>query len=297
MFNGKTTYDAGPTLPEIADDVADLVSIIGPHETPLLDHLGSARAAARSTVHEWLEDALLPNTDTITETVFDPDPSTATRFEVGHPSRFREGDLVRPGDAFEVMRVVRVLGTDLEVERGYGATPRTALSTGMGLSIVSNAAVEGADAPEARFTTRVRRQNWTQIFTATVSVSGTMQASNTIGVTDELEYQKAERLRELLRDLENAVINGVANAASPMGADGQARSMNGIIQQISTHRFIPGVGDIPPGEDGQLTEEVLNAALRVVWENAGPGIDTIVCGGTQKRRLNGFASAARAYVP
>lgn len=58
-FTGKTTYDAGAALPEIAEDVSDVIGLISPHETPLLDHLGDPRIAARSTVHEWLEDALV----------------------------------------------------------------------------------------------------------------------------------------------------------------------------------------------------------------------------------------------
>jgi len=63
-FTGKATYSAGATLPEIAEDVADLVAVNSPHETPLLDALGDPARSARSTVHEWIEDALLPNTDT-----------------------------------------------------------------------------------------------------------------------------------------------------------------------------------------------------------------------------------------
>ena len=46
-FTGKATYTAGSTLPEIAEDVSDLIAINSPHETPLLDALGDpARAAA-----------------------------------------------------------------------------------------------------------------------------------------------------------------------------------------------------------------------------------------------------------
>ena len=64
-FTGKSTYAAGSSLPEIAEDVADLIAINSPHETPLLDALGDPARSARSTVHEWLEDALLPNTDLV----------------------------------------------------------------------------------------------------------------------------------------------------------------------------------------------------------------------------------------
>lgn len=58
-FNGKPTYAAGSDLPELAEDVGDIISIISPFETPLLDHLGSPARAATSTIHEWIEDALV----------------------------------------------------------------------------------------------------------------------------------------------------------------------------------------------------------------------------------------------
>ena len=40
-FNGKATYDGGATLPEIAQDIADIAGLISPHETPLLDATGN----------------------------------------------------------------------------------------------------------------------------------------------------------------------------------------------------------------------------------------------------------------
>ena len=58
-FTGKATFTAGADLPEIMEDVSDIISIVSPHETPLLDRLGDAKSSAQSTVHEWLEDALV----------------------------------------------------------------------------------------------------------------------------------------------------------------------------------------------------------------------------------------------
>jgi len=57
-FTGKATYTAGATLPEIAEDVSDIIGIVSPFETPLLDHLGDPARSATSTHHEWLEDLL-----------------------------------------------------------------------------------------------------------------------------------------------------------------------------------------------------------------------------------------------
>ena len=48
-FTGRATYSNFNT---IAEDVSDTISIISPHETPLLDFLGDADLPATSTLHE-----------------------------------------------------------------------------------------------------------------------------------------------------------------------------------------------------------------------------------------------------
>jgi hypothetical protein len=190
--------------------------------------------------------------------------------------------------------------SQIAIVRGYGGTTPASLADDMALTIIGNAAIEGDDAPEARFTNRVRRSNYTQIFTSGIDVSGSLQASRAYGVADEVDYQKQERMREMLRDLENCVINGIAPSSDPQGTSTVRRSMNGILHSIATNRFVPGAGGIPSGDGAgsdQLNEEVLNAALKSIWENSSGGVDTIVVGGSQKRRINGFATGSRAYLP
>ncbi|TVS09485.1 MAG: hypothetical protein EA423_00075, partial [Phycisphaerales bacterium] len=197
-FTGKTTYGAGADLPELVEDVSDIIGIVSPHETPLLDHLGDAARAAQSTRHEWIEDALLPNTDAIDDADFS-DPFSDTVIPVLNASSFRTGDIVRVDGTTEVLLVTQVGASSVTVVRAYGGTTPASLETGFGLTILANAKLEGAEAEAARFTDRVRRSNFTQIFASTVEVSGSMQAARAHGVRDELDYQKQERMRELLR--------------------------------------------------------------------------------------------------
>lgn len=292
-FTGKATYAAGAALPEIAEDVADIIGIVSPYETPLLDHLGDPQRAATSTRHEWLEDALLPNTDLIDGAAL----AAAGQIDVDHGDRFRVGDQVQPAGSRELMLVTAVTGNTLDVTRGYGGTTAADIDDDTELHILGNAALEGADRPETRFTNRLRRSNYTQIFTAAVEVSGTQQAVNTIGLADEVDYQKQERLRELIRDLENTVLNGVAAETTPQGSATVRRTMNGVIPALTTNVFTPGQGGFPDdGASGAtLTEAMVNAALRTIWEQSAGAVDTIVAGGLQKRRINGFLTASRAY--
>ncbi len=294
-FTGKATYSAGSTLPEIAEDVSDIVSIISPYETPLLDHLGDAPRPAASTYHEWLEDELLPNKDALDGTP--ANPTTDTVLTVDNEDRFRIGDQVRPDGSSELLLVTATDSgsSTITVTRGYGGTTAEALGDNQVLHILGNAALEGDDAPSARFTNRVRRGNWTQIFTASVRASGSDLAVRKLSVTDELDYQKQERLRELLRDLENTVISGTSPSSNPQGSDTVRRTMNGVIPTLTTNIFEPNVDGFPTDTD--LTEAQLNLALRLVWEQASSRIDTIAVNGYQKRRINSFITSSQSYGP
>jgi hypothetical protein len=294
-FTGKATYSAGSTLPELAEDVGDIIGIVSPYETPLLDHLGDPPRPAGSTYHEWLEDALLPNTDTINDGTW-TDPDVDTTFVVAHAGRFRVGDQVRPHDSKELLLVTAVdeqTGA-LTVVRGYGSTTPENLANAQVLHILGNAALEGDDAPAVRFTNRSRKGNWTQIFTSAVRVSGSDLAVRKLALADELDYQKQERLRELLRDLENTVVNGASPAAAPEGSASIRRTMKGVIAHLASNVFVPGQGGFPTDAAG-LNEVQLNTALRLVWEQAASRVDTVVVNGLQKRRINGFMTAGRSF--
>ncbi|MEM6457912.1 MAG: DUF5309 family protein [Planctomycetota bacterium] len=284
-FTGKATYSAGTSLPELAADVSDIVGIVSPYETPLLDHLGDPQRSATSTVHEWLEDTLLPNTDTADGSV----NASATSIDVDHGDRFRVGDQVQAAGSREVIFVTAVSSNTLTVSRGYGGTTAASITDGATLSILGNAALEGDDAPTTRFTNRVRQQNYTQIFTAGIEVSGSQLAARQAAVDDEMDYQKQERLRELVRDLENCVINGAAAASGSVGSATTRRTMRGIIPSLATN--------VTDGSGNALTEAALNAALRDIWETSNGPVDTIVVGGTQKRAINGFVTASRGFGP
>jgi hypothetical protein len=290
-FSGKATYSAGETLPEIADDVADLVAINSPHETPLLDALGDAPRSAKSTRHEWLEDALVPNVDTVSSFEADPDRIVPT-----NPERFRVGDQVKVSGTGEIVLITAIdpETDEMSVVRGYGGSTEGSIDADDELVNLGNASLEGADAHSPRFTTRSRKSNFTQIFATTVEVSGTELAVRKIAVRDEMEYQKNQRLRELLRDLENTVINGVAPTTTTQGSATVRRTMNGIASFVQSNRFAPGENAFP--SETTLTEEQLNVALREIWQNSSGGVDLILVNGREKRAINGFIASNRRFI-
>lgn len=187
-FTGKATFSAGATLPEIAEDISDLVAINSPHETPLLDALGDGARSARSTVHEWLEDSLVSNTAMVIAY-----NNTTKLITVETPSQFRVGDQIVVGGSVEVLLVDAINEGDSQIHivRNYGGTTSGNIDDDATIRIIGNAALEGGDAGSPRFTTRGRKQNVTQIFSATVEVSGSELAVRQLGVRDELDYQKS----------------------------------------------------------------------------------------------------------
>jgi len=291
-FTGKATYIAGTTLPELAEDVSDVIGLISPYETPLLDALGDPMRQARSTHHEWLEDELLPNKDAVNDSTF-TDPSADTDFVVDNGSRFRIGDQIQIEGSGELMLVTAVSTNTLTVVRGYAGTTAEDLADNQVINILGNAALEGADKPTARFSSRSRCGNYTQIFTATVEVSGTDIAASQLGLADELDYQKMERMRELIRDLENTVINGGQPSGTPEGSGSVRRSMKGIVQHFSTNVFNTGDSGFPSGTD--LDEEKINYVLRQIWDSSSGNVDLIVVGGYQKRKINAFCADSRSF--
>ncbi|MFA5240489.1 MAG: DUF5309 family protein, partial [Phycisphaerae bacterium] len=248
---------------------------------------------ARSTHHEWLEDELLPNRDAISDSSI-ADPLNETSFDVANASRFCVGDQIQMAAGTELMLVTAINDSTLTVIRGYAGTEKQYIYSGQVINILGNAALEGDDKPQARFTNRVRKGNYTQIFTKTVEVSGTDIAAGQLGLADEMDYQKQQRLRELVRDLENTVINGGLPASSPQGSTTVRRSMNGIIKNIATNIMDSTDPSFPAG--GALDENTLNLMLRRIWENSNGNIDLVVVNGFQKRMINAFAADGRTFV-
>ena len=182
----------------------------------------------------------------------------------------------------------------LTIARGYGGTAKSQLAHQAVLTILGNAALEGADAGAPRFSTRVRKSNYTQIFSAALQVSGSEAAVRQVHIADEMDYQKTLRLRELLRDLENTLINGVAPEATPEGSSTVRRTLRGILASVTTNQMVLDAGHIPG--DTTLGEAHLNGALRTVWEVSGSKPDLILCGGSQKRAINGLIQTAQRFA-
>lgn len=163
-----------------------------------------------------------------------------------------------------------------------------------------NAAIDGATAPTSSVTPTVRLGNRTQISTKVASVSGTLQAVNTAGRANEMEYQVLLKGLELKRDMETNLLGNTAsvtdNGSSVAGQSAGFESF--LVTNVS--RGASGVsggfsaGQVTAPTDGTqrtFTETLLKAVMASAF-NAGGKPSILMLGALQKQVFSGFAGIA-----
>ncbi len=289
----KFTFSAGASLPEIQEEVASELAFITRFESPLLLELGFPGDLEQvgNPRHEWLEDALLPNSGTINGAV---GPAVTTLvFDAPQGLNFRLGDEIQVEGSTEIMVVVAPAptATNVEVVRGAKATTAVAIADNALVKRISNPAIENETAPAARPTNRSRVANYTQIFRDTASVTRSMQNSQLLGgISDEMEHQVDRVQKDLIRDIAKAVIRGKVQSVNPEGTTTQARTMNGIIQSILAGANASTIDALGAG----LDESLINRLMQDMWTKGGtPRL--IAAPPAQRRRLSALLQGRQRY--
>lgn len=282
-FSGRATFD---DFDSVREDVSDIVSMISPIETPLLNFLGMGDYPATNIQHAWLENALNPGTITNSTAINSASADTAVQIN-GTGIYLDEGDLLRintvsgsPGvNDQEVMQIVTVHGANsITVSRNYGSSGIGSLAAGGTLEFIASSSQEGDDIGSDTSRARTRLYNVTQIFRRSIIISGTQQAVTVIGAESEYERQKQSRTRELLLDLERAVLKGTISHT--LGSDSAYRTMRGLQYSITTNVHSAAT----------FTESFLNFVAQQCWTQ-GAQPDLIVAGSSVKREINAFPGA------
>lgn len=143
----------------------------------------------------------------------------------------------------------------------------------------ANKRIEGNDPAAVAITPTNRRGNYTQTLGKTFQISDIQEAVLKAGRGSEANYQTANKLKVLAKDIEFAI---VLNATSASGASGTARQLKGILGWITTN-----VTSGTATADEALTEAMFNDNLQLVWAQGG-NISTILCGTFQKRAISAF---------
>lgn len=280
MFNGLAIHSTG-RFSTTADDVSEMISMISPYETPFLDALSQAEREASNVLHEWLEESLGPNT--IVSSTGHTDASSAV-FAV-HAEGSSEavtpylqvGMILKNDTGGDYLQISAISGNTITCLRAFGGTSATTIAVGTTFSVISDAALEGADVTVDISKPRVRKTNYTQIFKKDVIVSGTMQAVTHLGISDEYDHQVAMRLREAIRDLEKASISGILSG-NTIGTVALTRTMKGLMASITTN--------VRTDLDTLTSIGQVEDLIQMAWGNGAEDLDLIVCDNIKKRQLS-----------
>lgn len=283
-FTGRAIYGTDGTntvWQGIAEDVSDMISLISPVETPLLDRLGDPAYPARSVKHEWLEDSYRPNT--ITSSTAASTVGTALAVHDGAGLNvggfMMVGALLKDTSTGEYLQVASTTAATITVSRAFGGSTAGNLAAGNTLTVIFDAALEGADVSVDVSKPRIRHENYAAIFKTDVIVSGTEQAVTHIGVDNEFEYQKSLRVREALRDLEKAVILS-KSSGNTIGSSTAYRSFKGLWDFLATNSTSVAT----------LTASVLEDSFQAAWGYGADDLDLVVADATWKRLIDSWNS-------
>lgn len=281
VFTGKATYDTS-VFDDIAEDVSDIIGMISPAETPLLDRLGDPAQAAQNVYHEWLEDALSPNT--IVSSSLASSAATVLGVHVGGANigtYLQVGAVVVVKRTGEYMQISATSAGSLTFTRAFGGTTAATIVAGDELFIISDSALEGADVSVDTSRPRARKNNYTQIFKKDIIVSGTVQAVNMLGgIQNEFDYQKMKKIKETIRDLEKAAIQG-KSSGNTLGSATAYRTFKGIWDFITTNSTSMAT----------ISADTLNDVVQLAWNNGATDLDIIVCDPNWKKVIDKFNDA------
>ena len=289
-FSGLATYDDSTI---IGEDVSDILRLISPVETPLLDLLPQPDTPVTNTYHQWTEEELGPDNITVAGAAGTPgdwlEPGTDhINITANVLGQLQPGMLLDP-DNGEIMRISSLhkdgADNNVYVARGYGGSAASSLSPGAEVLVLSTAELEGSETSGDVTRPRTRRFNYTQIFKKAITISGTRQAVVTApAIGSEYNHQTVNRATELARDLEKAVIRGIVGptgAAPQYGSDTDVRTMRGLrsyIEAINSTMVRSSFAANPI--------DYMNDILQACWNSGARDLNTLLVGSQWKREIS-----------
>jgi hypothetical protein len=155
----------------------------------------------------------------------------------------------------------------------------------------ANSRYRGEAYAPAQTSATTLKTNYTQIIAAGYLVDKTQLAHNPAGRDSELAYQKSKAGKELARDVEYEIVNQAAAVAhaSPT-TDGEF----GGLTYFMTGNYVDGVNAIRKDAGAAtLTKAILDAQLKIAYDNGAVDMDTLYANTAQKAIINGFPSTIR----
>jgi hypothetical protein len=165
----------------------------------------------------------------------------------------------------------------------------------------SNAQLEGNEQSYGAVTATTRLQNYAQISSKNVVISGTQEKVNSAGRRSELAYQIAKMGAELKRDMEFSCLNNQAASAGSTSAARTTASMQAFLKTNTNFDAASGTDPVyttiptDPRNDSSgtraFTETILKDVIQQVWTEGGSP-KMLMVGPFNKQAVSAFAGIA-----
>lgn len=194
--------------------------------------------------HEWLDDAARAESISVQASGdgadWDTDDDiTALPVVTAEITKLRVGDvLLLDQDEVVVVSTIDVSGQTIGLyARGHGSTTAAVLAHDSAHTcyIIGNAQAENADPLSANFTSQTEAYNYCQIFEDVAQITGTLRRSK-MANGDELDFQIVKKIKELLRTLNYALVEGIKN----LDATNKVATMGGLREFITSTSNVGG---------------------------------------------------------
>lgn len=302
VLDGKRNpYDnaSGPFRLDISEDIDFLAP---ERDTPTLRILGwgasadsiasasigakSLRTPCTSFKHSWLNDTLVPAQGTITANRASGAVVTVGTTQVNY---FRVDDIIRIRSSAVAAGINDIFLQVTAINTGAGTLTVTALNTdqaatsGDAWQLMGQAKVVGAAAnTTGKFTVLTQADNYTQIFSDDIVVTGTEEAVEQYGIQSPMERETNKTVQRLMVEFERAVLFSQRSSAIPSSSSTASR-MGGIFYwlRVASGGLSLDMAGAP------VSERLLDSALDTIWR-AGGEPDIIMCNSVPLREMKNF---------
>ncbi|OPZ47082.1 MAG: hypothetical protein BWY95_01624 [Bacteroidetes bacterium ADurb.BinA104] len=295
MANVAPPYSTYVNTAENKRVITDYIALLDPSDAPFIEAIGGLDGAAskfrftnQGTLVEWIEDTLAPLTGVFALTATANSATNVTSLKVA------DGNMVQPGHILlsgtELLWVSANSNGVLTVTRSLGNSTMVTLATDASFSIVGMARLEGADSDPIGYTDLSTNSNYTQIFHKEIKQTGTAPYQDRWGMTDQMQYESAKSIPEMMRLIERTLQYGKRSA----GSTTTPRMMGGYQEFITTNKASGAnmsVSSLIPG--------IIEDAVELIYNAGGAGdFLAIVNPATYQKIKNAYDSSSYVrYAP
>ena len=295
MANVAPPYSTYVNTAENKRVITDYIALLDPSDAPFIEAIGGLDGAAskfrftnQGTLVEWIEDTLAPLTGVFALTATANSVTSVTSLKVA------DGNMVQPGHILlsgtELLWVSANSNGVLTVTRSLGDSTMVTLATDASFSIVGMARLEGADSDPIGYTDLSTNSNYTQIFHKEIKQTGTAPYQDRWGMTDQMQYESAKSIPEMMRLIERTLQYGKRSA----GSTTTPRMMGGYQEFITTNKASGAnmsVSSLIPG--------IIEDAVELIYNAGGAGdFLAIVNPATYQKIKNAYDSSSYVrYAP